>query len=79
MADQYESSVVSELPGGLSMRHIVAAVLALFLFLLPAAAQTAELSKSVKQVVRVDAARVVLTHVRVIDGTGARQRRRIRM
>jgi imidazolonepropionase-like amidohydrolase len=53
------------------MRHIVAAVLALFLFLLPAAAQTAELSKSVKQVVRVDAARVVLTHVRVIDGTGA--------
>ena len=53
------------------MRHIVAAVLALFLFLLPAAAQTAELSKSVKQVVRVDAARIVLTHVRVIDGTGA--------
>lgn len=53
------------------MRHIVAAVLALFLLLLPAAAQTAELSESVKQVVRVDAARVVLTHVRVIDGTGA--------
>ena len=53
------------------MRHIIASVLAVFLFLLPATAQTAELSESVKQVVRVDAAKVVLTHVRVIDGTGA--------
>jgi len=53
------------------MRHIIASVLAVFFFLLPATAQTAELSKSVKQVVRVDAAKVVLTHVRVIDGTGA--------
>jgi imidazolonepropionase-like amidohydrolase len=53
------------------MRHIIASVLAVFFFLLPASAQTAELSKSVKQVVRVDAAKVVLTHVRVIDGTGA--------
>ena len=53
------------------MRHIIASVLVMFLFSLPAAAQTAELSKSVKQVVRVDAAKVVLTHVRVIDGTGA--------
>lgn len=52
------------------MRHIFASVLAVFLFLLPAAAQTTELSKSVKEVVRVDAAKVVLTHVRVIDGTG---------
>jgi len=43
----------------------------MFLVLPPAAAQTAELSKSVKQVVRVDAAVIVLTHVRVIDGTGA--------
>ena len=53
------------------MRHIIASVLVVFLFSLSAAAQTAELSKSVKQVVRVDAAKVVLTHVRVIDGTGA--------
>ena len=53
------------------MRHMIASVLAVFFFLLPATAQTAELSKSVKQVVRVDAAKVVLTHVRVIDGTGA--------
>jgi len=53
------------------MRHIIASVLAVFFFLLPASAQTAELSKSVKQVVRVAAAKVVLTHVRVIDGTGA--------
>lgn len=53
------------------MRHLNAAALALFLFLLPAAAQTPELSKTVKPFVRVDAARVVLTHVRVVDGTGA--------
>ncbi|MFY9559568.1 MAG: amidohydrolase family protein [Terriglobales bacterium] len=51
--------------------HILAAALALFLFLLPAAAQTPELSKAVKAFVRVDAVKVVLTHVRVIDGTGA--------
>jgi hypothetical protein len=42
-----------------------------FLFLLPAAAQTTELSKSVNEIVRVDAAKVVLTHVRAIDGKGA--------
>jgi imidazolonepropionase-like amidohydrolase len=36
-----------------------------------ATAQTAELSKTVKEFVRVSAPRVVLTHVRVIDGTGA--------
>ena len=53
------------------MRHFIASVLGMFLVLPPAAAQTAELSKSVKQVVRVDAAVIVLTHVRVIDGTGA--------
>src|SRR3984893_838029 len=68
---QYESCIVTELPGGLSMRNIIAAVLALFFFSLPVAAQTIGRSDSVKQVVRVDAARVVLTHVRVIDGTGA--------
>jgi imidazolonepropionase-like amidohydrolase len=53
------------------MRHMIASVLALFLFLLPAAAQTPELSKNVKEFVRVDAPKVILTHVRVIDGTGA--------
>jgi imidazolonepropionase-like amidohydrolase len=53
------------------MRHIITSVLSLVLFLPPAAAQTVDRSESVKQVVRVDATRVVLTHVRVIDGTGA--------
>src|ERR1035438_10460000 len=62
---------MSERSGGVRMRHIIASVLAVFFFLLPATAQTAELSMSVKQFVRVDAAKVVLTHVRVIDGTGA--------
>src|ERR1700683_4265075 len=57
--------------GGVRMRHIIASVLTVFLYLLPGAAQTAELSKNVEQFVRVDAAKVVLTHVRVIDGTGA--------
>src|SRR6202453_1881854 len=53
------------------MRRISLQDLALFLFLLPAAAQTPELSKTVKPFVRVNAAKVVLTHVRVVDGTGA--------
>jgi imidazolonepropionase-like amidohydrolase len=53
------------------MRRITLQTLALFLFLLPAAGQTPELSRTVKPFVRVDAAKVVLTHVRVIDGTGA--------
>src|SRR5947199_68247 len=34
-------------------------------------AQGPELSKAVKEFVRVQAPRVVLTHVRIIDGTGA--------
>src|SRR6266436_4890247 len=53
------------------LRHVFASFLALLPFLLPVAAQTPELSKSAKQFVRVDAPKVVLTHVRVIDGTGA--------
>jgi imidazolonepropionase-like amidohydrolase len=53
------------------MRHILAPVLAAFLYAFSGAAQTVELSENVKQFVRVDAAKVVLTHVRVIDGTGA--------
>jgi imidazolonepropionase-like amidohydrolase len=53
------------------MRHIVRSVLAVFLLLLPAFAQSPELSDTVKQFVRIDAPKIVLTHVRVIDGTGA--------
>ncbi len=37
----------------------------------PVHAQNVELSKTVKEFVRVDAAKIVLSHVRVIDGTGA--------
>ena len=53
------------------MRNIFASVLAVFFFSTPAAAQTGELSKNVKPFVRVESPKVVLTHVRVIDGTGA--------
>src|ERR1700721_3632061 len=53
------------------MRRITLQAVALFLVLLPAAAQTPELSTTVKPFVRVNAAKVVLTHVRVVDGTGA--------
>jgi imidazolonepropionase-like amidohydrolase len=53
------------------MRHILASALTLLLFLLPVAAQTPELSKSVREFVRWDAPKIALTHVRVIDGTGA--------
>ena len=53
------------------MRNIFASVLAVFFFSMPAAAQTGELSKNVKPFVRVESPKVVLTHVRVIDGTGA--------
>ncbi|MGB7943655.1 MAG: amidohydrolase, partial [Terriglobales bacterium] len=53
------------------MRNMIASVFALFLFSLPAAAQTPEFSKTVKEFVRLNAPKVILTHVRVIDGTGA--------
>lgn len=53
------------------MRHFAAYFLAVFLSSLPTAAQIVELSGSVKQVVRVNSTMVLLTHVRVIDGTGA--------
>jgi imidazolonepropionase-like amidohydrolase len=43
----------------------------LFLLSLTASAQNPELSKTVKEFVRVQAPKVVLTHVRIIDGTGA--------
>jgi imidazolonepropionase-like amidohydrolase len=45
--------------------------LALAALALRASAQTPELSRTVKEFVRVQSPRVVLTHVRVIDGTGA--------
>jgi imidazolonepropionase-like amidohydrolase len=50
--------------------RILASASPLLLFLLPVAAQTPELSKAVKTFVRVDTPKVILTHVRVIDGTG---------
>ena len=59
------------------MLHATTLFLALFLLSLPATAQVSEpakvtaLSKEVQQFVRVSAAKVVLTHVRIIDGTGA--------
>jgi imidazolonepropionase-like amidohydrolase len=43
----------------------------LLLLSLTASAQNPELSKTVKEFVRVQAPKVVLTHVRIIDGTGA--------
>jgi imidazolonepropionase-like amidohydrolase len=47
------------------------AILALFLVSLPLQAQSPELSKTVKEFVRVSTPKVILTHVRIIDGTGA--------
>ena len=44
---------------------------ALLLLSLTASAQNPELSKTVKEFVRVQAPKAVLTHVRIIDGTGA--------
>ena len=49
----------------------MSAVFILFVFSLQVQAQSTELSKTVKEFVRVGTARVVLTHVRVIDVTGA--------
>jgi imidazolonepropionase-like amidohydrolase len=51
--------------------HFVESALVLFALVLPAATQTPELSKAVKEFVRADAPKIILTHVRVIDGTGA--------
>jgi imidazolonepropionase-like amidohydrolase len=53
------------------MRPIVTLVLTLPFLSWSAAAQSPGPSKEVQQFVRVSAAKVVLTHVRVIDGTGA--------
>jgi imidazolonepropionase-like amidohydrolase len=46
-------------------------VLVLFLLSLTAWGQNPELSKTVKEFVRVQAPKTVLTHVRIVDGTGA--------
>ena len=47
------------------------AFLPFFGFVISLAAQNSELSKEVRQYVKVDAPKVVLLHVRVIDGTGS--------
>ena len=47
------------------------AFLPFFGFVISLVAQNPELSKEVKQYVKVDAPKVVLLHVRVIDGTGS--------
>lgn len=52
-------------------RRIPAVVFALCCFGGSLAGQSSELSKEVKQYVKVDTPKVVLAHVRVIDGTGA--------
>src|SRR5215472_16680770 len=57
--------------GGAMGRHIPLAVFALSCFAGSLAGQRLELSNQVKPYVKVDAPKVVLTHVRVIDGTGA--------
>ncbi len=53
------------------MRFRTLAAPAALVCLVSATAQTAQTSKTVKAFVRVDSPTVVLTHVRVIDGTGA--------
>ena len=53
------------------MRHMVAKVFALLLLSLPATAQVSGPSKEVKPFVRVSGQKVILAHVRVIDGTGS--------
>ena len=52
-------------------RHVSAALFALWYFAGSLPGQSSGLSKDVQPYVKVDAAKVVLTHVRVIDGTGA--------
>lgn len=53
------------------MQSTMLATLAAVFLSIQALAQSPELSKTVKQFVRVSTTRVVLEHVRVIDGTGA--------
>src|SRR5499427_8520433 len=59
-------------PWRIAMRwHVGRAFLAFYGFAISLAAQNPELSIEVKRYVKVDAPKVVLTHVRMIDGTGA--------
>lgn len=51
--------------------RLLSRVLLLLVAFLTAQAQSPELSKTVQEFVRVNAGKIVLTHVRVIDGTGA--------
>ena len=51
--------------------HVARAFLAFYGFAISLAAQNPELSIEVKRYVKVEAPNVVLTHVRMIDGTGA--------
>ena len=51
--------------------RIVSCVLLLLLLSSTAQAQHPELSKMVQEFVKVDAAKVILTHIRIMDGTGA--------
>lgn len=51
--------------------HLLSRVFVLLLASLTVRAQTPELAKQVQEVVRVHASRIVLAHVRIVDGTGA--------
>lgn len=51
--------------------RILSCSFVLLLLSLTASAQNPELSQTVKEFVRVQAPKVILTHVRIIDGTGA--------
>ncbi len=53
------------------LSRLVSRVLLLLLTSLTVHAQSPELSKAVQEFVRVNGGKVVLTHVRIIDGTGA--------
>jgi hypothetical protein len=52
-------------------RRVFTLLFAILLPFLSLFGQTPELSKTVRQFVTVDAPKIVLTHVRIIDGTGA--------
>src|SRR6266852_4907236 len=66
----FDYNVPALLEVSMRMRTLAAVVVSVVLSL-HAQAQSQELSKTVKEFVRVDTPKVVLTHVRMIDGTGA--------
>src|SRR5579864_3703677 len=57
--------------GGTMRRNGIAVLFSIAAFAFSASAQSTELSPAVKAFVRVQAPKIVLAHVRVIDGTGA--------